>query len=83
MRLSENYEVVQEDSNNTTLVFTEERVRKDKNKEDVIYTHTDKWYFVSLQQALTKYLNKVIYDSSVENVLKRIKEVEVLILTIK
>jgi len=83
MILTENYSIIQEDSNNTTLVFTEDRVRKDKEGEDVIYIHKEKWYFVSLQQALKKYLNKVAFDTTATNILKRIKEVEDLILTIK
>jgi len=79
MRLDKNYKV-SGDGSGTILTFTEERTRE-KDGIEVPYTFKDQWYFVSVEQALKKYLElKINGCEDVQECLKRIEEVKQIIL---
>ena len=82
MKLDNNYKVVS-DSVGTILTFQCERTREKDGKE-VPYTFKDNWYFVSVEQALRKYLElKVNGCEDVKQCLDRIEEVKQIILNLK
>ena len=82
MKLQNNYRI-EKDENNVILRLEEKRTRLNKDKLEVEYTYTDTWYYPNLKSALKGYLNKTIFDKNIDKVLKKIAEVEALILKIK
>lgn len=82
MKLDKSY-TVDTDGAGTILNFTEPRQRE-KNGVMIDFTHRDQWFFLSLQQALNKYLDLSIEKSEdVKDCLKRIEEVRTIIKSIK
>jgi hypothetical protein len=82
MQLDQNYSI-DTDGAGTILNFTEQRTREKEGKE-VDYIFKDQWFFISLQQALNKYLDlKIEVSTDVEDCIKRIEEVKQIILNIK
>lgn len=81
MILNKNYEIIQDDTN-TILKFSEPRIRKDNEGNNVEYIGTEQWYYPNLKSALKAYLNKSIYDETIVGVIKKIESVEELILAI-
>jgi hypothetical protein len=74
MKLDDNY-TVDTDGAGTILNFQQQRQRE-KNGEMVDFTHRDQWFFLSLPQALNKYLDlKLEGSEDVKDCLKRIDEV--------
>lgn len=75
MKLDDNYTV---DSDNTGAILTykEQRVKED----GTTYTFKDNWYFVSVEQALRKYIDlKIVGCEDVKECLKRIEQVKKLL----
>jgi len=74
MKLDNNY-TVDTDGAGTILNFQQQRQRE-KNGEMVDFVHRDQWFFLSLPQALNKYLDlKLEGSEDVKDCLKRIDEV--------
>ena len=74
MKLDNNYSI-KIDNSGTILNFQQQRQRE-KNGEMVDFTHRDQWFFLSLPQALNKYLDlKLEGSEDVKDCLKRIEEV--------
>lgn len=74
MKLDDNYEV-KIDNVGTILNFKQQRQRE-KNGEMVDFIHHDQWYFLSVQQALNKYLDlKLEASEDVKDCINRIEEV--------
>jgi len=74
MRLDDNYSI-DTDGAGTILNFQQERQRE-KNGEMIDFVHRDQWFFLSLPQALNKYLDlKIEGSEEVKDCLKRIDEV--------
>lgn len=68
------------DENNVMLNFKETRTREDKEKGFVEYESTETFYYPNLKMALNAFIQKEInYSESIDDVLKRINELEVLI----
>jgi hypothetical protein len=81
MRLDDNYSI-DTDGAGTVLNFQQQRQRE-KNKIMVDFLHKDQWFFLSLPQALNKYLDLKIEDSEdVKDCLKKIEEVRTIIKSI-
>lgn len=75
MKLDENFRV-ESDSVGTILVFEQERKREREGKE-VDFIFTDRWYFLSMTQALNKYVDlKMGKAEDVKELLKLIKELK-------
>lgn len=69
----------------TTLDYqaTKERIDTD-TLESKIVTVKDRWYFLNVPQALRKYADKILEQSDdLRDVLKKLKEVELIIKNIK
>jgi hypothetical protein len=82
MKLDNNYSI-DTDGAGTILNFQQQRQRE-KNGEMVDFIHKDNWFFLSLPQALNKYLDLKIEDSEdVMDCLKKIEEVRQIIKSIK
>ena len=82
MKIDDNYTVTT-DGAGTVLNFQQQRQRE-KNGEMVDFIHKDNWFFLSLPQALNKYLDLKIEDSEdVMDCLKKIEEVRTIIKQIK
>jgi len=82
MKLDNNYSI-KIDNSGTILNFQQERQRE-KNGEMVDFTHRDQWFFLSLPQALNKYLDlKLEGSEDVKDCLKKIEEVRNIIKQIK
>lgn len=80
LQLKNGYAIQREDANNVTLSRKENKTREDKKTgETVNYVATEVMFYPNLQTALRAYLNVIIEDNSVEEILKRIQEVETLI----
>jgi len=81
---NENYSyVVTTDGAGTVLNFQQQRQRE-KNKIMVDFLHKDQWFFLSLPQALNKYLDlKIEGSKDVEDCLNKIEEVRQIIKQIK
>jgi len=74
MKLDNNYSI-KIDNSGTILNFQQQRQRE-KNGEMVDFVHRDQWFFLSLPQALNKYLDlKLEGSEDVKDCLKRIDEV--------
>ena len=74
MKLDNNYSI-KIDNSGTILNFQQQRQRE-KNGEMVDFVHRDQWFFLSLPQALNKYLDlKLEGSEDVKDCLKRIEEV--------
>lgn len=74
MKLDDNY-TVDTDGAGTILNFQQQRQRE-KNGEIIDFVHRDQWYFLSVQQALNKYLDlKIEGSEDVKDCLKKIDEV--------
>jgi hypothetical protein len=74
MKIDDNYEV-KIDNVGTILNFQQQRQRE-KNGEMVDFVHRDQWFFLSLPQALNKYLDlKLEGSEDVKDCLKKIEEV--------
>lgn len=75
MKLNDNY-FIKYDETNVILVFAEERL----NKKDELTTYTEDYYYPTVETALKAFLQKSIKGSeSVDEILKRIEDVEQLI----
>ena len=82
MKLDNNYEV-KIDNVGTILNFQQQRQRE-KNGEMVDFVHRDQWFFLSLPQALNKYLDlKLEASEDVKDCINRIEEVRQIIKSIK
>jgi len=82
MRLDDNYSI-DTDGAGTILNFQQQRQRE-KNGEMVDFVHRDQWFFLSLPQALNKYLDlKLEGSEDVKDCLKKIEEVRNIIKQIK
>ncbi len=81
IKLDENYSI-NCDGTGTTLMFQEERTRKNKvSKKDEVYTFKDQWYLLSVPQAIIKYRDLVLTESKdLKDVIKKLEEID---LTIK
>ena len=74
MKLDNNYSV-NTDGAGTILLFEEQR-KREKDGVEVDFTFKDQWYFLSIQQALNKYLDlKIEKSKDVEDCVKKIDEV--------
>lgn len=74
MKLDDNYSI-KIDNSGTILNFQQQRQRE-KNGDMVDFIHKDQWFFLSLPQALNKYLDlKLEGSEDVKDCLKRIDEV--------
>ena len=74
MLLDKNYSI-DADSAGCILNFTEQRTRE-KDGEEIEYIFNDKWYFLSIEQCLNKYLDlKIEKSQDVEDCVKKINEV--------
>lgn len=74
MKLDNNYSV-NTDGAGTILLFEEQR-KREKNGVEVDFVFKDQWYFLSIQQALNKYLDlKIEKSKDVEDCVKKIDEV--------
>lgn len=83
MKLSENYRIINDESN-VILQFFEMREKQKKDGTVQTYEFTDSFYYPTLKGALNAFLNKNIKGSkSVNEVLNRISEVESIINKIK
>lgn len=75
MKLNENYRI-DSDSIGATLIYEDSRTRLKDGKE-VDYVYTDKWYYLNIEQALTKYVDLMMGAAKdVENLLKIINELK-------
>lgn len=75
MRLNDNYRI-EADSIGATLIYEDSRTRLKDGKE-VDYVYTDKWYYLNIEQALTKYVDLMMGAAKdVENLLKIINELK-------
>lgn len=82
MKLDEEYSI-KSDSVGTTLNFATPRQREKEGKT-VDFIFTDKWYYLTVEQALKKYLELRLEGSEdVRDCLKRIEEVKQIISKIK
>ena len=71
MKLDNNYSV-NTDGAGTILLFEEQR-KREKDGVEVEFVFKDQWYFLSIQQALNKYLDlKIEGAKDVEECIKRI-----------
>ncbi len=82
MKLDEEYSI-KSDGVGTTLNFSTPRQRE-KDGEMVYFVFTDKWYYLTVEQALRKYLDlRTENCEDVKECLKRIEEVKQIISKIK
>ena len=82
MILDDNYSI-DTDGAGTILNFTEQRTRE-KDGQEVEYTFKDQWFFLSVNQALNKYLDlKTEGAEDVKDCIKKIEEVRSIINKIK
>jgi hypothetical protein len=82
MVLDNNYSI-NTDGVGTTLLFTDERTRE-KDGKTIPYTFEDRWYFLNVSQALSKYLDlKIEPSKDAQDCLSRIDEVRNIINKIK
>ena len=82
MILTDNWRIYKDSSAGYVLEFFEDRtVEKEGSKnEGKTYEYSDKYYYPNLKTALKAFLNKYIGDAKdIEDVLKRIEDVEQLI----
>jgi hypothetical protein len=74
MKLDNNYSV-NTDGAGTILLFQEQR-KREKDGVEVEFTFRDQWFFLSIQQALNKYLDlKIEKSKDIEDCIKKIEEV--------
>lgn len=74
MKLDNNYSV-NTDGAGTILLFEEQR-KREKDGVEVEFTFKDQWFYLSIQQALNKYLDlKIEKSKDVEDCVKKIDEV--------
>jgi hypothetical protein len=74
MKLDNNYSV-NTDGAGTILLFQEQR-KRERDGVEVDFTFKDQWYFLSIQQALNKYLDlKIEKSKDIEDCVKKIDEV--------
>ena len=82
MQLDEKFSV-NTDGAGTILLFQEQR-KREKDGVEVDVTFKDQWFYLSIQQALNKYLDlKIEGAKDVEECIKRIEEVREIIKKIK
>jgi len=82
MQLDDNYSI-DTDGAGTILNFTEQRTRE-KDGQEIEYTFKDQWFFLSVSQALNKYLDLKTEDAEdVKDCINRIEEVRSIINKIK
>lgn len=75
MKLNDNYRI-EADSIGATLIYEDSRMRLKDGKE-VDYVYTDKWYFLNMEQALTKYVDLMMGNAKdVEDLLTIIKQLK-------
>jgi hypothetical protein len=75
MKLNENYRI-ESDSVGATLIYEDSRTRLKDGKE-VDYVYTDKWYFLNMEQALTKYVDLMMGTAKdIEDLLTIIKQLK-------
>lgn len=74
MQLDEKFSV-NTDGAGTILLFQEQR-KREKDGVEVEFTFKDQWFYLSIQQALNKYLDlKIEKSKDVEDCVKKIDEV--------
>ena len=82
MQLDEKFSV-NTDGAGTILLFQEQR-KREKDGVEVDFTFKDQWFYLSIQQALNKYLDlKIEGAKDVEECIKRIEEVREIIKKVK
>lgn len=82
MKIDEEYSIVS-DGSGTTLNFATPRQREKEGKM-VDFIYTDKWYYLTVEQALRKYLDlKTENCEDVKDCIARIEEVKQIISKIK
>ena len=82
MQLDQSYSI-DTDSAGTILNFTEQRTREKDGKE-IEYVFRDQWFFLSVNQALNKYLDlKTEGTEDVKECINKIEEVRSIINKIK
>jgi hypothetical protein len=75
MKLNENYRI-EADNVGATLIYEDKRTRQ-KDGKDVDYLFTDRWYFLNMEQAMTKYVDLMMGTAKdIEDLLKIIKELK-------
>lgn len=75
MKLNKNYRI-ESDSVGATLIYEDSRMRLKDGKE-VDYVYTDKWYFINMEQALTKYADLMMGSAKdIEDLLTIIKQLK-------
>ena len=75
MNLNENYRIIY-DENNTILQFFEQREKKSKDAEPIIYEFQDNSYYPNLKTALQGFLNKCTWGlETAKEVLTKLEEV--------
>ena len=83
MKLDEKHLIVYDD-NNVTLRFQENRVRIKKDKTEESYLFKEDRYYPNVKSALKSYVNlKLKGSESMQDILDRIDEVELLISKLK
>lgn len=83
MNLTENWRITY-DENNVTLEFFENRLRNEGKENEAEFEFVDSFYYPTIKTALEAFLQKYIKGSeSVNEVLKRISEVEAIIKNLK
>jgi len=72
MRLNKNWRI-DTSNDNCTLIFSEERIRKDGKDKGKTYVFEEPYYYATIPQCLKAFLNKSLEKSKdVEDCLKRI-----------
>ena len=83
MKLDEKHLIVYDD-NNVTLRFQENRVRRKKDETEEVYLFKEDRYYPSVKSALKSYVDlKLKGSESIQDILYRIDEVELLISKLK
>lgn len=71
--LNDKYRIEPDNVSGWKLILTEKR----KNKEDKITEYTDMWYYASLKDCLTRFLDRCLSDcSTAQEILNRIEQCE-------
>lgn len=71
--LNDKYKIEPENMNGWKLIFTDKR----KNKKDELVEYVDIWYYASIKDCLTKFLDNCLSDcSSAQEILNKIGQCE-------
>lgn len=75
MKLNDNYRI-EADNIGATLIYEDLRTRQKDGKLQE-FTFTDRWYYLNIEQALTKYADLMMGQAKdVEDLLRIIKELK-------